>query len=156
MGRIVGVLNYTWHKQIMAVLISQSQIGRLFTLCAFVCCVEVVPLSQPTQSVIFIHRLRLPGAYFQRYSFAGFARATSVRDGRESVNIIRLYMMCGAQNSNKPVNYSLKERARNNLNILLPLPPGEGWGEGMYKSSYIVRVSKVNVADYPTRSLSEN
>ena len=35
-----------------------------------------------------------------------------------------------------------KERARNNLSILLPLPPGEGWGEGIHKSSYFERVPK--------------
>ena len=36
----------------------------------------------------------------------------------------------------------LKERARNNLNNLLPLPQGEGWGEGIKCSSYFMRVPK--------------
>ena len=29
------------------------------------------------------------------------------------------------------ISQEVQKRARNNLGILLPLPPGEGWGEGI-------------------------
>ena len=39
-------------------------------------------------------------------------------------------------------NLAAKERALNNFIILLPLPPGEGWGEGIQCSSYFMHVTK--------------
>ncbi len=48
-----------------------------------------------------------------------------------------------------------KERARNNLSIFPPLPPGEGWGEGINKSSYFVRILKL-VEGHPQCLLVES